>query len=396
MGQASCCVSGRDKKYFEDIVAKVRTRFKKYGSKDDFEHRSTSSKKTIIGMNKLFRPSSIPRASTEETKDTKLRLHQFLDAEPKKSRKRSYSFGSNSPDEEQKHTFNCGFPEEISSKVSEEEIYDFTDLDDIDPSLKNYFELNVSPTYNKGCNNFNTDYVVKLIKLCRRLEDKEAKGSHQDNECLMEVHSGYLPSTEDILLRQSKIKVVSVGTTLTNAYPFEMVVTALNDIHKRPEWDETIDGLQVFQNFATNGFIYRTRFAPVTKVTLPEDSIEKKVIFRCSEEDKKILGYRRKKHKDHKANDVIISFTSTIPNEIFPEDPNYIRLCNFFEIMIFRELPDGSTRIQTFSHCDPCPVKGNKIVMKFQEDLFEKKIVKEPKRIYNSLRDYLDRQVPNI
>jgi len=46
--------------------------------------------------------------------------------------------------------------------------------------------------------------------------------------------------------------------TMPAIYPFGMVVNALSDIHKKPEWDSQIEGLQVFQNFATNGFIYRT------------------------------------------------------------------------------------------------------------------------------------------
>lgn len=74
---------------------------------------------------------------------------------------------------------------------------------------------------------------------------------------------------------ETKIKVISVGVTLSNKYPFEAVVDTLSNIQKRPEWDENIDGLQVFQSFANNGHIYRTRYTPVTKVTLPEDSIEK-------------------------------------------------------------------------------------------------------------------------
>ena len=63
--------------------------------------------------------------------------------------------------------------------------------------------------------------------------------------------------------------------TMDKKYPFGMVVNALSDINKRPEWDENIEGLQVFQNFATNGFIYRTKYKCVSKVALPEDSVEK-------------------------------------------------------------------------------------------------------------------------
>ena len=95
-------------------------------------------------------------------------------------------------------------------------------------------------------------------------------------------------------------------------------------------------------------------------------------------------------------NDIIVCFTSSVPNALFNEDREFIRLSNYFHIMIFRELKDGSTRIQSFAHWDPWPRKGNKMLMKFQEDLFENRILKEPKRVYTSVWSYLDSKVPTI
>ena len=62
----------------------------------------------------------------------------------------------------------------------------------------------------------------------------------------------------DSLIDEVATKVMATCVTMPAIYPFGMVVNALSDIHKKPEWDSQIEGLQVFQNFATNGFIYRT------------------------------------------------------------------------------------------------------------------------------------------
>lgn len=133
-----------------------------------------------------------------------------------------------------------------------------------------------------GKNNFNTEYIVRLIKTWRELQDQKVKVD-EDN---LKVLVGKLPMIQskctkvieffiDQLFEEDPVMVIATWATLSNLYPFGMVVNAVSDIRKRLDWDEGVEGIQVLQNFATNGFIYRTKYKSISKVTLPEDTFEK-------------------------------------------------------------------------------------------------------------------------
>lgn len=62
---------------------------------------------------------------------------------------------------------------------------------------------------------------------------------------------------------------------MTNLLPFGMIVNALSDVKKRKEWDDSIEGIQMLQNFANNGFIFRTKYKSISKITPPQDTVEK-------------------------------------------------------------------------------------------------------------------------
>jgi hypothetical protein len=101
----------------------------------------------------------------------------------------------------------------------------------------------------------------------------------------MKVLVGKMPMAEDKhltdlifldpLIDEVPIKVIATLATMNNLLPFGMVVNALSDVNKRIEWDDNIENIQMLQNFATNGFIFRTKYKSISKITPAQDSVEK-------------------------------------------------------------------------------------------------------------------------
>lgn len=54
-------------------------------------------------------------------------------------------------------------------------------------------------------------------------------------------------------------------------------MNTLSDVEKRTRWDDSVKAVEIFQNFATNGFIYHTTMKKISKITPEEDYVEKRV-----------------------------------------------------------------------------------------------------------------------
>lgn len=91
------------------------------------------------------------------------------------------------------------------------------------------------------------------------------------------------------------------------------------------EWNSFIKKLELIQNFAGDGYLYHTIYNGISKDVTDRDFVEKKVILEIKDKDEKIK---------------ILAFSSSIPDQHFPEQNGIIRCDCVFSMCIIADEED--------------------------------------------------------
>lgn len=180
--------------------------------------------------------------------------------------------------------------------IEDETLYDFKLIEDIDPLLKNSFEVTYRPQSVQPVPlldlsddpKFNTEYILNLLNSLKKIDNKVVKYTGEQNSGI-KVWTGTLSGLKVVATRLTVGRVYlfecllwflgwnNLFTVLDGIYPFGLVVNAFSDLGKRQDWDSQIESVDLLQKFATNGFIHRTVLKKITSVNNQEDYVEKNV-----------------------------------------------------------------------------------------------------------------------
>lgn len=250
---------------------------------------------------------------------------------------------------------------------------DFKLIDDIDPTLKNEHELELK---------FNTDFILALIHNFQSMDE------FTDWEIFVDRATTKLWISKVGSIFDPHLPFIHTEHYFDSKFPLSMVVEAVSDLkfsgnysnsggmwvdnsvwlNQRQKWDENISYIKPLQYFAKNGVICHSVYKGISSVIQKRDFVEKKVMFTVKNDD---------------GQDVVILFSSSIPDSHLPPTQDVVRWNNLFNLMLFEKLEDGRTIIQSYSQADSkMSILMNKMI--------KSQAIRKAEKWYETLCNYLE------